>query len=71
MISSTEADLVQRRALFALGTLLRGNSEQQLLFIEQCGGFRLLGDSFHARADQVQLKAITLLTDILNEQVFL
>lgn len=69
MISTAETDLVQRRALFALSALLRGNGEQQVTFIEKCGGFHLLGDTFHERSAQVQLKAITLLTDILNEQV--
>ena len=69
LISSAEPDLVQRRSLFALSTLLRGNNRYQLIFLEQCRGLEVLGRSFNDRSAQVQLKAVTLLTDIMSEQV--
>ena len=61
--------MVQRRSLFALSSLLRGNTHYQLLFLEQCRGLEVLGRSFSSRSPQVQLKAVTLLTDIMSEQV--
>ena len=69
LISTAEPDLVQRRSLFALSSLLRGNVRHQLLFLEQCRGLEVLGKSFNERSPQVQLKAVTLLTDIMSEQV--
>ena len=69
LISTAEPNLVQRRSLFALSSLLRGNVRHQLLFLEQCRGLEVLGKSFNERSPQVQLKAVTLLTDIMSEQV--
>ena len=68
-ISANEPDLVQRRGLFALSALMRGNTHPQLTFLQKCHGLRQLADDFHNRSPQTQLKAVTLLTDLLHEQV--
>lgn len=39
------------------------------VFVEKCQGFKVLGDGYQERGHTVQLKAVTLLTDIVNEQV--
>ena len=69
MLSLSEPELVQRRALFAISALLRGNSDGQLSFIKAHQGLRVLGESFDERSAQVQLKAAVLLTDLLNNEV--
>lgn len=69
LLSSSEPDLVQRRALFALSALLRGNSQEQLNFIKLHRGLGVLGRNFEERSPQVQMKATVLLTDLLNDEV--
>ena len=69
LITASEPDMVQRRALFALSALLRGNPRQQLEFIKKHHGLKVLGSSFEERSAQVQVKAVVLLTDLLNEEV--
>ncbi len=69
MLSLSEPELVQRRALFAVSTLLRGNGKEQVSFIKTYRGLRILGESFSERSPQVQLKAAVLLTDLLNDEV--
>ena len=68
-IAPTEPELVQRRGLFALSALLRGKTQPQLIFMQECKGFMKLGHNFHQRTMPTQLKIITLLTDLLHEQV--
>ena len=68
-ISANEPDVVQRRGLFALSALMRGSTHTQLAFLQQCRGLKQLADDFHNRSPQTQLKAVTLLTDLLYEQV--
>ena len=65
----SEPELVQRRALFALNSLLRGNAIEQINFIKTYHGLSILGNSFSERSPQVQLKAVILLTDFLNDEV--
>ena len=69
LIQTAEPEVVQRRALFAISALLRQNPSFQYVFMEKCQGFKELGVSFEERGHQVQLKAVVLLTDILNELV--
>lgn len=69
LLSLSEAELVQRRALFALSALLRGNTKEQIRFIRNYHGLNILGKSFSKRSLQVQVKAVVLLTDILNDEV--
>ncbi len=71
LIKAPEPELVQRRALFAIGALLRGSPSLQYEFLEdpECQGLKELGNNFPERAPHVQLKAVILLTDIINEQV--
>ena len=69
LLSLSESELVQRRALFAISALLRGNSKEQVNFIKSYRGLRILGESFAERSPQVQLKAAVLLTDLLNDEV--
>ena len=69
LLSSSEPDQVQRRALFALNALLRGNYQEQLNFIKTHRGLSVLGSRFEERGPQVQLKAVVLLTDLLNDEV--
>ena len=68
-IAAKEPDVVQRRGLFALSALMRGKTHPQLTFLEQCQGLSQLGKDFHERSPLTQLKAVTLLTDLLHEQV--
>ena len=68
-IAPREPELVQRRGLFALSALLRGQTQPQLAFVQQCQGLLQLGHTFHQRSTPIQLKIITLLTDLLHEQV--
>jgi nucleotide exchange factor SIL1 len=67
-IAAEEPDLVQRRGLFALSALVRGKTQPQLVFVQQCRGLWQLGHNFHQRTMATQLKIITLLTDLLHEQ---
>ena len=60
---------MQRRALFALSALLRGNTREQISFIKHYRGLSILGESFAQRSLQVQLKSVVLLTDFLNDEV--
>lgn len=60
---------MQRRALFALSALLRGNTKEQINFIKNYRGLNILGKSFSGRSLQVQLKAVVLLTDFINHEV--
>ncbi len=69
LLSLSQAELVQRRALFALSALLRGNIEQQINFITKYQGLNMLGETFGKRSLQVQLKAVVLLSDFLNDKV--
>lgn len=69
LLSLSEPELVQRRALFALSALLRGNVRVQISFIQNHHGLNILGSSFGKRSPQVQLKAAVLLTDLLNDEV--
>lgn len=69
LLSLSEAEVVQRRALFALSALLRGNTKEQIRFIQDYQGLNILGKSFSDRSLQVQLKAVILLTDFLNHEV--
>ncbi len=69
LLATTQPDLVQRRALFALSALLRGNTKEQLQFIKDYHGLVELGQTFLARSNAVQLKAVVLLTDLLNDEV--
>ena len=69
LISPTQPDLVQRRALFALGALLRGNPTHQEQFVDSCRGFHILGGTSAERSARVKAKAVTLVMDIINEQV--
>ena len=69
LISAAQPELVQRRALFAISALLRGNPESQQPFIEECTGFQELALDFGNRIPQIQIKAVTLIADLLNEQV--
>ena len=69
LILASETELVQRRALFALSALLRGNKEQQKLFVGQYQGLSGLGETFSDRSALVQVKSVTLLTDLIHEQV--
>ena len=69
LISPTQPDLVQRRALFALGALLRGNPTHQEQFVDSCRGVHILGGTFAERSARVKAKAVTLVMDIINEQV--
>lgn len=68
-IGSREPELVQRRGLFALSALLRGNTQPQLTFVQECHGLMQLGLDFDLRTMPTQLKIVTLLTDLLHEQV--
>ena len=68
-IGSGEPELVQRRGLFALSALLRGNTQPQLAFVQECRGLMQLGLDFQQRTMPTQLKIVTLLTDLLHEQV--
>lgn len=65
----SETEIVQRRALFALSALLRGNTKEQLSFIKNYQGLSILGKSFSERSLQVQVKAVVLLTDILDDEL--
>lgn len=69
LLALSEPEIVQRRALFALSALLRGNAGQQVQFIKEHRGLSILGSSFRQRSPQVQAKAVVLLTDFLNEEV--
>lgn len=69
LLPPTEPELVQRRALFALGALLRGNPAHQGEFVDSCRGFHVLGETFAERSDRVKAKVVTLVIDIINEQV--
>jgi len=69
LVGASQPDLVQRRGLFALSALLRGNVQEQLHFIRDHHGLELLGSTFSERSPAVQLKAVVLLTDLLNEEV--
>jgi hypothetical protein len=69
LLSLSEADVVQKRALFALSALLRGNAKEQVKFIKNYQGIYVLGKSFGKRSLQVQVKSVVLLTDILNDEV--
>ena len=69
MLALSEPELVQRRALFAISSLLRGNAKEQVSFIKTYRGLRILGGTFGERSSQVQLKAAVLLTDLLNDEV--
>lgn len=68
-ITLQEPELVQRRGLFALSALLRGKTQAQLVFMQQCQGLWQLGHNFDQRTMPTQLKSVTLLTDLLHEQV--
>lgn len=69
LLSLSEPEIVQRRALFALSALLRGNIREQVNFIKHHHGLDILGKSFRERSPQMQLKAAVLLTDFLNNEV--
>ena len=69
LVAASQPDLVQRRGLFALSALLRGSVQEQLHFIRDHQGLELLGNTFPERSPAVQLKAVVLLTDLLNEEV--
>lgn len=69
LLSLSEPEFVQRRALFALSALLRGNIAEQIRFIKVYRGLEILGVNFGKRTIQVQMKAVVLLTDILDAEV--
>lgn len=69
LLSLSEPEFVQRRALFALGALLRGNIVEQIRFIKVYRGLEILGAHFRKRSIQVQTKAVVLLTDFLDAEV--
>ena len=60
---------VQKRMLFALSTLLRQFPFAQLKFLEE-GGLTALASLFNqADNKNIQIKIVTLLTDLLTESV--
>ena len=59
-----QSELLQRRALFAVGAVLRGSPSHQTLAI--CPEFSDLQKIFHERSERVKLKVITLVTDLAN-----
>lgn len=69
LIGHSQPDIVQRRGLFALGALLRGETYYQDEFASNCKGFHGLAETFSKRSDRVKVKAVTLLMDFITEQV--
>ena len=70
LLDNKQPESVQKRAVFALGALVRGNSlALHLLLGKQSCGLEMLSQTFSERSRTVQLRTLTLLTDLLNEQV--
>lgn len=66
--SDKESDTVQKRALFAIGSLLRRNSVAQHDFVITHNGFDVLTQKFTRSSLQFQLRAVTLVTDLVSEE---
>jgi hypothetical protein len=68
-LSYHKSDLEQRRSLYALSNFLRRYFPAQEKFIVQLSGFDAIIDHSKDKSLKFQLKAVVILTDILNEFV--
>jgi len=66
LLLPTQPDIVQRRGLFALGALLRG---QTTVHSMACPEFYYLMTALRLRSPRVQLKTATLITDLAEQSV--
>lgn len=62
-------EAVRKRALFAVGSLLRRNPRAQHAFLATHHGFDVLARMFLGTSPQFQLRAVTLVTDLVSEEV--
>ena len=67
--SDQESETVQKRALFGVGSLLRRNPAAQHVFVAKHNGFDVLARKFLGSSPQFQLRAVTLVTDLVSEEV--
>lgn len=67
--SDQESEIVQKRALFGVGSLLRRNPGAQHVFVAKHNGFDVLARKFLGSSPQFQLRAVTLVTDLVSEEV--
>ena len=68
LLSPTSSDVLQRRALYALGSLLRGQPLAVEDFVSM-GGIDRVSSSIEQRSEAVVIKIMTLLTDLLGFEV--
>jgi hypothetical protein len=66
-LSYHKSDLEQRRSLYALSNFLRRYFPAQEKFIVQLSGFDAIIDHSKDKSLKFQLKAVVILTDMLNE----
>eukprot|EP00731_Ephydatia_muelleri_P021102 Em0013g829a len=66
--SEGESESVKKRALFAVGALLRRNPVAQHTFLAVHHGFDVLARKFSGSSPQFQLRAVTLVTDLVSEE---
>lgn len=69
LLSPSRPRLLQRRALYALGALLRGQPTAVNEFIVSNEGLEILSEGAGERSDTVLAKIVTLLTDLLMMEV--
>ena len=68
-LSYRRPDVEQRRSLYAISSLLRRSTEAQKKFITQLHGFEAIIDHAEEKSVKFHLKAVVILTDIINELV--
>ena len=71
LLVSSQPHLLQRRALYALGALLRGQPTAANNFIVSNQGLEILSEGVVERSGTVLAKITTLLTDLLTMEVIL
>ena len=65
LLSHSQPEILQRRALYALGSLLRGQPEIIKSFL-QLDGIEKLSELAFKKAETVTVKTVVLLTDVLS-----
>ena len=67
--SDNDSETVKKRALFGVGSLLRRNLKAQQMFVVKHKGFEVLAAKYMTSSPQFQLRAVTLVTDLVSEEV--
>ncbi len=68
LLSPSSPEMVQRRALYGLGALLRGNRLAVEEFVSK-GGIEWISTDVTQHTESVVIKTLTLLTDLLEFEV--